>query len=95
MRLQKRHISVRALVLMTVLFLAGAAAAQARPSGLNLRQPLGVGAARHEPGVRAVAPSPQALAASVQQTAGVPLSQVTAVNVCGTPAPGHAACRTR
>ena len=77
---------------MAALSLVPAAAAQARPSSLDLRQPLGVGAARHQPGVRALAPSPEALAASVQQTAGVPLSQVTAVNVCAAPAPGHAAC---
>ncbi len=74
------------------MLLGTAAAAQAQPSSLNLRQPLGLGAVHHQAGVRAQAPSPQALAASVQQTAGVPLSQVTAVNVCAAPQPGHAAC---
>ncbi len=92
MWLRKRHITVRIGVLVATLLLGTAAAAQARPSSLNLRQPLGLGAARHQPGVRAQAPTPQDLAASVQQTAGVPLSQVTAVNVCGDPQPGHAAC---
>ena len=92
MWLRQRHIYVRVCVLVTALVLGAAAAAQAQPSSVNLRQPLGLGAVRHLPGVRAVAPSPQALAASVQQTAGVPLSQVTAVNVCGAPEPGHAAC---
>ena len=47
---------------------------------------------QHQAGVRAQAPTPQDLAASVQQTAGVPLSQVTAVNVCAQPQAGHAAC---
>jgi hypothetical protein len=79
-------------VLVAALLLGTTAAAQARPSSLNLRQPLGLGAVHHQPGVRASAPTPQDLAASVQQTAGVPLSQVTAVNVCADPEPGHAAC---
>ncbi|MGH2896550.1 MAG: hypothetical protein ACRDPM_25215, partial [Solirubrobacteraceae bacterium] len=92
MWLRKRHIPVRVWVLVAALLLGTAAAAQARPSSLNLRQPLGLGTVHHQAGVRAAAPSPQALAASVQQTAGVPLSQVTAVNVCAAPEPGHAAC---
>ncbi len=92
MWLRKRHISLRGFLLVAALLPTTAAAAQAQPSGLNLGQPLGVGAARHQPGVRAAAPTPQALAAAVQQAAGVPLSQVTAVNVCDAPQPGHAAC---
>ena len=92
MWLRKRHICVRVWVLVAALLLGTAAAAQAQPSGLNLRQPLGLGTVHHQPGVRAQAPSPQALAASVQQTAGLPVSQVTAVNVCDAPEPGHAAC---
>ncbi len=92
MWLRLRHIPVRVLMLAATLLLGTAAAAQAQPSSLNLRQPLGLGTVHHQPGLRATAPSPQALAASVQQTAGVPLSQVTAVNVCAAPQPGHAAC---
>ncbi|MGZ4166532.1 MAG: hypothetical protein ACXVFO_08000 [Solirubrobacteraceae bacterium] len=92
MRLHRRHTVVRSMALVAMLALAPAAAAQARPPGLDLRQPLGGGAAQHRPGVRAGAPSPQALAASVQQAAGVAPSQVTAVDVCSAPAPGHAAC---
>ncbi|HEY2319666.1 MAG TPA: hypothetical protein VGH67_15270 [Solirubrobacteraceae bacterium] len=78
--------------LVAIFLLAGTAAAQARPPGLNLRQPLSGGVAPHPRGLRAAPPSPRALAASVLQTAGVPVSQVTAVDVCGAPAPGHAAC---
>ena len=92
MWLRQRHICVRVWVLVAVLLLGTAAAAQARPSSLNLRQPLGLGTIQHQAGVRAQAPTPQDLAASVQQTAGVPLSQVTAVNVCAQPQAGHAAC---
>ncbi len=92
MWLRKRHISVRIWVLVATLLLGTAAAAQARPSDLNLRQPLGLGTVHHQAGVRAEAPSPRALAASVQQAAGVPLSQVTAVSVCGAPEIDHAAC---
>ncbi|HTU96637.1 MAG TPA: hypothetical protein VMF14_12405, partial [Solirubrobacteraceae bacterium] len=83
---------MRVIALAATLLLGAATAAQASPSTLNLRQPLGLGPVHHQPGVRAQAPSPQALAASVQQTAGVPESDVTAVNVCGAPQPGHAAC---
>ena len=92
MWLRQRHISVRVLVLVAALLLGTAAAAQAQPSSLNLRQPLGLGTVHHQAGVRAQAPTPQDLAASVQQTAGVSLSQVTAVNVCASPQAGHAAC---
>ncbi len=92
MRLRKRHIHARIWVLITALMLCAAGGAQAQASTLNLRQSLGIGAVNHQPGVRAAAPSAQDLATSVQQAAGVSLSDVTAVNVCGTPAPGHAAC---
>ncbi len=90
MQLRQRHISVRIWVSAATLLFSTAAVAQAQT--LNLRQPLGLGTVRHQPGVRAQAPSAQDLAASVQQTAGVSLSQVTAVNVCADPEPGHAAC---
>ena len=83
---------MRVWVLVAVLLLGTAAAAQAQPSSLNLRQPLSLGTVHHQAGVRAQAPTPQDLAASVQQTAGVSLSQVTAVNVCAQPRSGHAAC---
>jgi hypothetical protein len=92
MWLRTRHIPVRISMLAAALVLGTGATAHAQPSTLNLRQPLGLGALHHQPGLRAAAPSPQALAASVQQTAGVALSQVTAVNVCGAPGAGHAAC---
>ena len=94
MRLLRRHICLRflALTTATLLLLGAAATARAGAASLNLRQPLGAGAIQHQPGVRAGTPSPQALAASVQQAAGVALSQVTAVNVCAAPDPGHAAC---
>jgi hypothetical protein len=65
MWLRKRHISVRVWALVATLLLGTAAAAQAQPTPLNLRQPLGLGTVHHQPGVRAQAPSPQALAASV------------------------------
>ncbi|HEY1713593.1 MAG TPA: hypothetical protein VGG07_11860 [Solirubrobacteraceae bacterium] len=83
---------MRIAAVAATLLLGTATAAQARPSSLNLRQPLGLGIVHHQPGVRAQAPSPQGLAASVQETAGVPASEVTAVNVCAAPQPGHAAC---
>ncbi len=83
---------MRVLLLAVAMLLGASAAAQAQAPTLNLRQPLGLGAAHHQPGVRAPAPSPQALATAVQQTAGVPESQVAAVDVCGAPQPGHAAC---
>ena len=92
MWLRKRHRPVRVAAVAATLLLGTATAAQARPSSLNLRQPLGLGVVHHQPGVRAQAPSPQALATSVQQAAGVPASEVTAVNVCAAPQPGHAAC---
>jgi hypothetical protein len=92
MWLRKRHISVRISVLAATLALGTVSAAQAQSPSLNLRQPLGLGTVHHRAGVRAQAPTAQALATSVQQTAGVPESLVTAVNVCAAPEPGHAAC---
>jgi hypothetical protein len=92
MWLRKRHIPVRISMLVAALVLSTGATAHAQASSLNLRQPLGLGVLHHQPGLRAAAPSPQALATSVQQAAGVPLSQVTAVDVCGAPEAGHAAC---
>jgi hypothetical protein len=102
MTLRRRHICVRGFVLLaavlgaaTTATLAGAPAARAQSARLDLRQTLSAAAtapAQHRPGLRSAAPSAQALASSVQQAAGVPLSQVTAENVCDAPAPGHAAC---
>jgi hypothetical protein len=92
MWLRQRHICVRVWILAAGMLLGASAAAQAQPSTLNLRQPLGLGTVHHQPGLRAPAPTPQALATAVQQTAGVPESQVTAVNVCAAPQSGHAAC---
>ncbi len=66
MWLRKRHRPVRVAAVAATLLLGTATAAQARPSSLNLRQPLGLGVVHHQPGVRAQAPSPQALATSVQ-----------------------------
>jgi hypothetical protein len=70
-----------------------AAGAQSAPApGLNLRQSLSAGPARHSPGLRSAAPSPKALAAAVQQTSGLAASQVVAENVCPAPKPGQAQC---
>ncbi|MGH2888189.1 MAG: hypothetical protein ACRDNJ_01030, partial [Solirubrobacteraceae bacterium] len=70
----------------------GAGAPLARAAILNLRQPLGVPGAEPAPGLASPAPSARSLAQAIHQATGLQASQVKAVNVCGPPAPGHAAC---
>ncbi|HEX4010693.1 MAG TPA: hypothetical protein VHX62_11815 [Solirubrobacteraceae bacterium] len=74
--------------------LRGAASPGAASLGLDLRQPLAAtpSAAPQRPGLRTTTPTPQALAAAVQQATGLAPAQVAVQNVCPAPRPGYAAC---
>jgi hypothetical protein len=92
MRLVKpRPPLLRILLAGSVLLMAVPAAHAASPR-LDLRQPLSAGPPGQVRGVPATAPSPGALARSLAVQTGLTPAQVTAVDVCGAPGPGRAAC---
>ena len=89
MRLDRPRSPLLTCLLAGMLLLAAVPAASAR---LTLRQPLSSWGSDRGAGVPAPAPSPAALARSLELQTGLTPAQVTAVNVCTTPAPGRAAC---